>query len=496
MEEFNWRDEKSVNITSDLSSFEEERIENGDGDASANTLIQEVTAGSSTLEGVSTPAATTESDLHSVESAIGRLSLSQPALPFNTPPTRSSRLNMSTGNISGHSSKPPRPQKVPLSQTLEENKYLREEIAVLKSKLNVEQYKVAELTSLQTREVQDILEEYYSLQMAKFDLEGERKQIAEEKRQFNLEIESMEVRARTKIEVLERQLHEKEISEKKSQATIQQYEERIKQLEAEIAKLEEFPTSIDGLKGEDSDWTIRSEGDIVSEELRKRLASLESENKTLRQKIEEQKKELDEKVAAFGETTSQSKLILQTFTVGGGCDVDALLQRIDHLEACLRAEEEERNKTSSVLVAYMTRCHTLEKKIRKANLSFSDLSVSAKNKEEVLMLVEKIRDVLRALGKQNKELRKECTLLLGLDDHSGLSLESTPCRTPGTMDRNVSNSGAIVEKSRLFAEDFEKKQQEILENLKALTNNVANFDESVINILKDIGGQLLVIFFS
>ncbi|KAK6012020.1 hypothetical protein OSTOST_22839, partial [Ostertagia ostertagi] len=172
-----------------------------------------------------------------------------------------------------------------------------------------------------------------------------------------------------------------------------------------------------------------------------------------------------------------------TFTVGGGCDVEALLQRIDHLEACLRDEEEERNKTSSALVAYMSRCHSLEKKIRNANLSYTDMSLSAKNKEEVLKLVEKIRDVLRTLGKQNKELRKECTLLLGLDDQSGLSPSSSAAfETPER--KNV--SGVIAEKSRLLAEDFEKKQQEILDSLKALADNVTNFDESVLNILRDI----------
>ncbi|KAK5965180.1 hypothetical protein GCK32_006580 [Trichostrongylus colubriformis] len=480
MEEFNWRDEKSFNITSDLSSFEEERTEAGDGDASANTLVQNET-GSSVLGEPSTPTASNQCNWPSSVTPSGRLSLSQPELPAkSTPPTKTSRLNMSTGNISSGSGKPPRPYRAPLSQTLEENKHLREELAVLKSKLNVEKYKVAELTALQPREVQDILEEYYALQLSKFDLEGERKQMAEERRQLNLEIDNVEVRAQTKIEALERQLRD---SEKKYQAAVQQneqYTERIRQLEADIAKWEEVPTSIDGLKGEDSDWTIRSEGDIVSEELRKRLAMLEKENKALYQKIDEQRKKLEERAATLSDTTSQSR----TFTVGSGCDVETLLQRIDHLEASLHIVEEERNKTSSALVAYMSRCHSLEKKIRNANLSYTNLTVPVQTKEEVWRLVENIRDVLRALGKQNKELRKECTLLLGRNDQSGLSPDSSGAlSTPG----RVNIPGTLVEKSLLFAEDFEKKQQEVMENLKSLTDSVANFDESLINILKDIG---------
>lgn len=132
--------------------------------------------------------------------SIGRLSLSQPVLPVNaTPPTRLSTISMafvasrptakasvsadmSTGNISASLGKPPR---APLWKTLEENKELRQELAFLKvcgrshcvtlcastalvarrlplifqRELSSEKYKVAELTGLQSRDVQDILEE-------------------------------------------------------------------------------------------------------------------------------------------------------------------------------------------------------------------------------------------------------------------------------------------------------------------------------------------------
>ncbi|EYB82422.1 hypothetical protein Y032_0360g3444 [Ancylostoma ceylanicum] len=41
-----------------------------------------------------------------------------------------------------------------------------------------------------------------------------------------------------------------------------QQKERIAELECALAKMEEIPTSLDGLKGDDSDWTIRSECDM------------------------------------------------------------------------------------------------------------------------------------------------------------------------------------------------------------------------------------------
>ncbi|XGW19554.1 hypothetical protein V3C99_003416 [Haemonchus contortus] len=168
--EFNCRDEQSVNITSEMSSFEDEEREAGG--ASTTTLTQDVSVNNLAVGEVRTPSALNPPNLRRSEPATGRLSLSQPELSINyTPPTKVARLNMSTGNICSPSGKPPRPNKKSLSRTLEENKLLREEIAVLKSKLEFEQYKVAELESLQPREVQDILEEYYSLQMSKFDMD-------------------------------------------------------------------------------------------------------------------------------------------------------------------------------------------------------------------------------------------------------------------------------------------------------------------------------------
>uniref|UniRef100_A0A7I4Y1Q6 SKA2 domain-containing protein n=1 Tax=Haemonchus contortus TaxID=6289 RepID=A0A7I4Y1Q6_HAECO len=137
----------------------------------------------------------------------------------------------------------------------------------------------------------------------------------------------------------------------------------------------------------------------------------------------------------------------------GETDVQRLLQRIDHLEGAI--------------------------------LSYSNLSFTAPNKEEVLRLVENIRDVLRVLGKQNKELREECTFLRGLLDQSECSTDSSAASgKPGRIDRSAV---ATVERTNLFAEDFEKKQQEILESLKTLADNDSNYDESVLNILKGIG---------
>ncbi|KAE9414807.1 hypothetical protein Angca_001344, partial [Angiostrongylus cantonensis] len=120
------------------------------------------------------------------------------------------------------------------------------------------------------------------------------------------------------------------------------------------------------------------------------------------------------------------------------------VRRIDELEANLHDEQEERTKSNTALVAYMSRCHELEKKIRNISTSYSNLSFSALGKDEVLKLVRKIRDLLLSLGKENKELRKECAKHLGLGE-----LSQT------TVDSNDVNGG--LEKSALLKENFEQK---------------------------------------
>ncbi|XGW19327.1 hypothetical protein V3C99_003283 [Haemonchus contortus] len=216
--EFNRRDEQSVIITSDLSSFEEEEREVGD--ASTTTLTQYVSVNNLATGEVRTPAASNPPNFYSSEPATGRLSLSQPVLPINSTPT-TRVATISTGNRCSPLGETPRPYKKLLAQTLEENKYLSEEITVLKTKLHAEQYKVAESTCLQHRKVKDILDEYYSLKLSKFDLAEERKQMAQE---------------------------------------LEQYKERVRELEAEIAMIDDL--SIDFLKGYDRHRTIRSEGDM------------------------------------------------------------------------------------------------------------------------------------------------------------------------------------------------------------------------------------------
>ncbi|KIH61830.1 hypothetical protein ANCDUO_07891 [Ancylostoma duodenale] len=143
--------------------------------------------------------------------------------------------------------------------------------------------------------------------------------------------------------------------------------------------MEEMPTSLDALKGDDSDWTIRSECDIVANELRDRLSAAEKENELLHHKVESLQKELDEKAAAVNDVTSQGK-VGQTFVIGGGCDAEAYLQRIDDLEARLHEEQEERAKASAALAAYMSRYHKLEKKLQEGQISVTDSPF--RNKEE------------------------------------------------------------------------------------------------------------------
>ncbi|WKY05996.1 hypothetical protein Q1695_006305 [Nippostrongylus brasiliensis] len=456
MAELNWRDQSTLEMESDISDIQSDR---GDGDTSA-TMMGDMSPNKSILEHENrTPIASRGLEEPWAEVPAGRLSLSQPELPSH--PTPPARLNMSTGNLSS-GTKPPRP---PLSKTLEENKELKKQIVLLKSQLNVEKYKVTELTSLQKREVKDILEEYYSLQLAKYDVDEERQRIVEERRQFKLELDAAEVHAQTQIEDLQRKLAKAEKAHTSAVHQIEDQKEKICALEAELARLSELPSM--ALKDDDSDWTLQSEGDIIAEQLRKQLNSIERENEKLRKANEEQKKLLEE--IAHSDATSESK-------------------KIDQLETRLREEEEERNKTSSALVTYMSRCHSLEKKIRNANLSCTNVSFTTKNKTEVLRVVESVRGLLVSLCKQNKDLRKECAALLGVND--GDSPNSTAERP--TAEKSI-HDASTFDKSRLLAEDLEKKQQEIFDRLKTLAENVDMFDNSVLGILQDIESEADVV---
>ncbi|XGW32507.1 hypothetical protein V3C99_017224 [Haemonchus contortus] len=133
------------NITSDLFEDEESVV--------TTTLFQDLSV-SNLAAGVARTPAPNPPNFCGAEPAIGRLSLSQPELPINsTPPTRAARLNISSKPTCSLLDEPPLPFRVLLKETFEENKHLREEIAVLKSKLDVERYKVAESKSITSKTI-------------------------------------------------------------------------------------------------------------------------------------------------------------------------------------------------------------------------------------------------------------------------------------------------------------------------------------------------------
>lgn len=97
---------------------------------------------------------------------------------------------------------------------------------------------------------------------------------------MKMELEAMEISCQTKIEVLEGQLREAHRNHKATAKELDQvramslasllsvaliiifkYKERVQELEAELARMNELPT-LDCLKGDDSDWTLQSEGDM------------------------------------------------------------------------------------------------------------------------------------------------------------------------------------------------------------------------------------------
>ncbi|VDL69396.1 unnamed protein product [Nippostrongylus brasiliensis] len=193
--------------------------------------------------------------------------------------------------------------------------------------------------------------------MAKYDVKKERERIVKERRQFKLEFDAAEAHAQTQIECLQKKLAEAE--------------------KAAAHQIEHLTMC---------NRTYRR----IAEQLRKQLNNCERENEELRKANEEQKKLLEK---ALSGANSQN----ETFTIGKGGNDKDLLQTIDHLETRLREEEKERNKTSSVLVAYMMQCFLLEKKIQDANLSCSNVPFTAKNKTENLkpmLLMKKTDKVL------------------------------------------------------------------------------------------------------
>ncbi|KAK6750564.1 hypothetical protein RB195_002500 [Necator americanus] len=159
------------------------------------------------------------------------------------------------------------------------------------------------------------------------------------------------------------------------------------------------------------------------------------------------------------------------------------LQRIDSLEARLREEQEERSKANSALAAYMSRCHKLEKKIQEANIPLDNASFKAGSKEEVLAMVGNLRDLLRHLGTENKELRKECRRLL--NGHGLLSVNST--------DRSLSNEtlGDASTENCLKTDDrLDEKQQGLLRDLEAFISNTGG-NQSLLEAMKDLKKDMI-----
>ncbi|VDK66287.1 unnamed protein product [Cylicostephanus goldi] len=189
-----------------------------------------------------------------------------------------------------------------------------------------------------------------------------------------------ETAAQKKVDKINVKLSDSERERKVLKRENEELRKRIEELEIRLAAAEEIPTSLDALKGDDSDWTIRSEHDVIIGDLQERLYTIQRENEGLNKKIEELKKVIEEKDAIINQTT-QSK-DGHTFVIGGGHDAESLLQRIDDLEVRLREEQDERAKANTALAAYMSRYHKLEKKLHEANVSI-DKSLKASNKEEV-----------------------------------------------------------------------------------------------------------------
>ncbi|EYB82419.1 hypothetical protein Y032_0360g3443 [Ancylostoma ceylanicum] len=170
----NWREEETLDLTSDLSSHESDK--SADVETSITTVKpQDTSVNSSAVLEAKTPIS-----------------------------------NMSAGNIS----RPPRPQRVPLVKTQEDNEALRQQVVELNAKLSVATYQNMELERLLPREVKDILQEYYLLQNSRLDLINEREELAALRRQLKAEADQAEANAQMKLENLNAELQDCEREKK------------------------------------------------------------------------------------------------------------------------------------------------------------------------------------------------------------------------------------------------------------------------------------------
>ncbi|EYB82420.1 hypothetical protein Y032_0360g3443 [Ancylostoma ceylanicum] len=182
----NWREEETLDLTSDLSSHESDK--SADVETSITTVKpQDTSVNSSAVLEAKTP----------ISSILNRSNYSVPR-------------DMSAGNIS----RPPRPQRVPLVKTQEDNEALRQQVVELNAKLSVATYQNMELERLLPREVKDILQEYYLLQNSRLDLINEREELAALRRQLKAEADQAEANAQMKLENLNAELQDCEREKK------------------------------------------------------------------------------------------------------------------------------------------------------------------------------------------------------------------------------------------------------------------------------------------
>uniref|UniRef100_A0A1I7XR71 histone deacetylase n=1 Tax=Heterorhabditis bacteriophora TaxID=37862 RepID=A0A1I7XR71_HETBA len=309
-------------------------------------------------------------------------------------------------------------------------------LSCFKSKLSCEAYKVNELKALQSRDVQEILNEYFHLQMTKSDVEEERRMYGETIERMQKDNESKERLMNVKVKDLET-ICTNLVQEKKAlESNILSLTRRVNELEEDLysARNHETPSCLEAVKGEDSDWTIRSESDE------------------------------------------------STFVIGSSGEAGAVdyLKRIDELEMQLQTTEEQRIKSSSALVAFMSRCRDMEKQLQLANISTNNVSIKMQNREEMLAVVEKIRMDLLGLRKKNTVLREECARIIR-DEKQDLS----------STESNIKDSlmAETFERSLLLKEDYEKKQLEIMANLDKIVGDLVDdglFNQSVLDILKEV----------
>lgn len=359
---------------------------------------------------------------------------------------------------------------IPILKTREENNFLKEQNFNLKTDLHYAKYREEESTALLSREVKDILEEFYALQLSKHDMEDKLEQFDELRKRAD-DAETARDKAESAAARAKKDLQD---VDEKARKDVRQLEQRIADLEAELDN-RQSPTCCgscdDSLFSDQPQFCEQAERAI--NELKDKNWDERQTNGLLLNRIDDMNKEMDELrnqlTDALALVDKESAGGSKTFTM----DNTDYIQRIDKLEAEL---SDQKDRYSTVIAFYMNKVSSLEKSLQKWEGTCDDSMLilhqfnvlESVDKEKMTHLVTNLRTKLSSERDRNRKLREECRRRLGsgpADDNSMLSENGDANET---MDYRAL-LGVVGDKDRTH----------MLEKLRAANFNV---DDSITDI--------------